>query len=72
MDPEVVTGTLENGLTYFIRVNGRPENRAELRLVVNAGSVLEDDTQLGLAHLVDQVHIPGRGHTRSRWEAGGG
>ena len=49
-DPNVRTGRLPNGLTYYIRHNGKPENRAELRLVVHAGSVLEDDNQQGLTH----------------------
>ena len=51
-DPAVITGTLDNGLRYFVRKNDQPENRAELRLVVNAGSILEDEDQLGLAHFV--------------------
>src|SRR6187401_1008725 len=44
-DPSIATGKLPNGLTYFVRANKQPEHRAELRLVVNAGSVLEDDDQ---------------------------
>ena len=59
VDPDVRFGTLDNGLTYFIRANGRPENRAELRLVVNAGSVLEDDDQLGMAHLLEHMAFNG-------------
>ena len=59
MDPDVTVGELENGLRYYIRQNSQPENRAELRLVVNAGSVLEDDTQLGLAHLVEHMAFNG-------------
>ena len=51
--PKVTTGTLENGLRYYIRANDQPEDRAELRLVVNAGSILEDENQLGLAHFVE-------------------
>ncbi|MYA42673.1 MAG: insulinase family protein [Gemmatimonadetes bacterium] len=58
-DPEVTTGTLANGLTYFIHENDEPENRAELRLVVNAGSILEDDDQLGLAHFVEHMAFNG-------------
>ncbi len=58
-DPQVVTGTLDNGLRYFIRANTRPENRAELRLAVNAGSVLEDEDQLGLAHLLEHMAFNG-------------
>ena len=48
VDPKVRIGTLPNGLRYYIRQNSRPEKRAELRLVVNAGSVLETQQQLGL------------------------
>ena len=58
-DPAVVTGTLDNGLTFFIHPNDQPENRAELRLVVNAGSILEDDDQLGLAHFVEHMAFNG-------------
>ena len=58
-DPAVTTGTLANGLTYFIHENDEPENRAELRLVVNAGSILEDDDQLGLAHFVEHMAFNG-------------
>src|SRR6478609_3171676 len=49
-DPQVREGRLPNGLQYFIRQNSTPPGRAELRLVVNAGSVLEEDDQRGLAH----------------------
>jgi zinc protease len=58
-DPGVLVGTLENGLTYYIRGNAEPPNRAELRLVVNAGSVLEDEDQRGLAHLVEHMAFNG-------------
>ena len=58
-DPAVTTGTLANGLTYFIHENDEPENRASLRLVVNAGSILEDDDQLGLAHFVEHMAFNG-------------
>lgn len=57
--PEVKVGRLPNGLEYFIRANGTPKGRAELRLVVNAGSVLEDDTQRGLAHFVEHMAFNG-------------
>ena len=59
LDPAVVVGTLENGLTYLLRANRRPENRAELRLVVNAGSILEDEDQLGLAHMLEHMAFNG-------------
>src|SRR5215207_4337555 len=59
VDPEVVVGTLPNGLRYYVRANGKPAHRAELRLVVKAGSVLEDDNQQGLAHLVEHMEFEG-------------
>src|SRR5688572_17735242 len=58
-DPNVTVGRLPNGLTYYIRVNKKPEARAELRLAVNAGSVLEDEKQLGLAHFVEHMAFNG-------------
>ena len=62
IDSQVTVGTLDNGLRYLIRVNHRPEARAELRLVVKAGSVLEDDDQLGLAHFVEHMAFNGTEH----------
>lgn len=59
LDSTVRTGTLPNGLKYYIRRNARPENRLELRLVVNAGSVLEDDDQKGMAHFVEHMLFNG-------------
>jgi zinc protease len=61
-DPQVTVGTFPNGLRYYIRVNRKPENRAELRLVVNAGSVLEDPDQLGLAHMLEHMAFNGTTH----------
>jgi zinc protease len=58
-DPNVKVGKLSNGLTYYIRKNGRPENKVELRLVVNAGSILEDDDQQGLAHFTEHMAFNG-------------
>lgn len=57
--PQVTTGTLANGIRYFVRQNSRPEHRVELRLVIQAGSVLEDDDQLGLAHFVEHMAFNG-------------
>jgi zinc protease len=62
VDPLITVGTLPNGLRYYIRVNKQPQARAELRLVVNAGSVLEDDDQRGLAHLVEHMSFNGTLH----------
>ena len=59
VDPNVTLGTLQNGVRYIIRENKRPENRAELRLVVNAGSILEDEDQQGLAHFVEHMAFNG-------------
>jgi zinc protease len=58
-DPSVIYGKLSNGLTYYIKENKKPENRAELRLVVKAGSVLEDDDQQGLAHFCEHMMFNG-------------
>lgn len=57
--PDIITGTLENGMRYYIRKNAKPEKRIELRLAVNAGSMQEDDDQLGLAHFVEHMAFNG-------------
>ena len=62
VDPDVLVGTLPNGLRYYIRANAKPARRAELRLVVKAGSVLEDDDQQGLAHFVEHMEFEGTRH----------
>jgi zinc protease len=59
VDPAITVATLPNGLRYYVRANPRPEKRAELRLVVKAGSILEDDDQLGLAHFVEHMAFNG-------------
>ena len=61
-DAKVTVGTLPNGIRYYIRTNKKPEKRAELRLVVNAGSILEDDNQLGLAHFLEHTAFNGTTH----------
>src|SRR5262245_22970362 len=61
-DPKVKMGVLPNGIHYYIRQNKKPEKRAELRLVVNAGSILEDENQLGLAHFVEHTAFNGTTH----------
>ncbi len=58
-DTAVLRDQLPNGLHYLVRRNGKPEKRAELRLVVNAGSILEDDGQRGLAHFVEHMAFNG-------------
>ncbi len=59
IDHKVRIGKLENGLTYYIRHNKKPEKRVELRLAVNAGSILETDAQQGLAHFVEHMCFNG-------------
>src|SRR5262245_2793252 len=62
IDPDVLIGGLPNGLRFYIRPNPRPPREAELRLVVKAGSVLEDDDQRGLAHFVEHMQFQGSRH----------
>lgn len=62
VDPRITVATLPNGLRYYIRANAQPQSRAELRLVVNAGSILEDDDQRGLAHFVEHMCFNGTRH----------
>lgn len=58
-DSTVKTGKLENGLTYYIKKNAKPENKVDLRLVINAGSILENDDQQGLAHFMEHMCFNG-------------
>ncbi|WP_020652642.1 M16 family metallopeptidase [Massilia niastensis] len=62
--PQVKVGKLANGLTYYIQRNARPERKLELRLVVKAGSILEDEDQRGLAHFVEHMAFNGSTHFR--------
>ena len=62
VDSEITIGRLQNGLRYYVRTNKTPEKRAELRLVVKAGSILEDDDQQGLAHFVEHMAFNGTQH----------
>ncbi len=58
-DPDVRVGKLDNGLTYYIRANAEPPDRADLWLAINAGSNLEDDDQKGLAHFLEHMLFNG-------------
>lgn len=62
VDPRVRLGTLPNGLTWFVEPNDKPKDRVELRLVVKAGSLLEDDDQRGIAHFVEHMAFNGTRH----------
>ena len=57
--PDIKTGVLPNGLRYYIKKNSKPEKKMELRLAVNAGAILEDDNQLGLAHFTEHMAFNG-------------
>lgn len=59
MDPEVRYGKLENGLTYFIRHNEQPKQRAHFYIAQRVGSMLEEDNQSGLAHFLEHMAFNG-------------
>ena len=59
VDKKVRMGKLDNGITYYIRANTKPEGRVQFRLAVNAGSVMEDDDQQGLAHFTEHMAFNG-------------
>ncbi len=59
LDPVVTHGTLTNGMTYYIRHNEEPKNRVQLMMVVHAGSVLEEESERGLAHFVEHMAFNG-------------
>lgn len=58
-DPSIIIGKLDNGMTYYIKENHKPEKRAELMLATKVGSVLEDDDQKGLAHFCEHMAFNG-------------
>lgn len=64
--PQVKVGKLDNGLTYYIQKNGKPADKLELRLVVHAGSILEDDDQQGLAHFLEHMAFNGSKHFKKQ------
>ena len=59
LDSTIRYGKLDNGLTYYIKHNEKPENRAEFYLVINAGAILETDAQNGLAHFCEHMCFNG-------------
>ena len=56
---EITYGKLENGLTYYIKKNSLPKEKVTIHLIVKAGSLMEDDDQLGLAHLIEHMVFNG-------------
>ena len=67
IDPNVRIGKLDNGLTYYIRHNELPENRADFYIAQKVGSILEEENQRGLAHFLEHMcfngttNFPGKG-----------
>ena len=59
VDAKVKIGKLDNGLTYYIRENKLPENRANFYIVQRVGSVLEEENQRGLAHFLEHMAFNG-------------
>ncbi|MFP8893423.1 M16 family metallopeptidase [Chryseobacterium sp. EZn1] len=59
VDPSVRIGTLSNGMKYYIKKNVLPEKKVEFRLAINAGSILEDENQRGLAHFMEHMNFNG-------------
>ena len=59
VDPNIKVGKLDNGFTYYIKQNKKPEQRVEMRLAVNAGSICETDAQQGLAHFCEHMCFNG-------------
>ena len=71
VDPDVRMGKLDNGLTYYIRHNAWPEQRAEFYIAQKVGSIQEDDNQRGLAHFLEHMAFNGSKHFKGngmlRW-----
>ena len=59
IDPKVRYGKLSNGLTYYIRHNDQPKDRADFYIAQNVGSILEEDNQRGLAHFLEHMAFDG-------------
>lgn len=59
MDPNVVIGKLPNGITYYLRHNEEPKERASFYIIRNAGALLENDDQNGLAHFLEHMAFNG-------------
>ena len=59
LDPAITYGKLENGLTYYIRENQTPKDKVSIKLIIKAGSVMEEENQLGLAHLLEHMAFNG-------------
>ena len=58
-DPELRTGKLENGMTYYIRHNEKPKGQADFYIIHNVGAIQEEDSQQGLAHFLEHMAFNG-------------
>jgi zinc protease len=71
VDKDVRIGKLANGLTYYIRHNNWPENRANFYIAQKVGSIQEDETQRGLAHFLEHMAFNGsdnfKGNSLIEW-----
>ena len=59
VDPNFRIGKLDNGLTYYIRKNTEPKQRADFYIAQNVGAILEEDSQNGLAHFLEHMCFNG-------------
>ena len=59
LDPAITYGKLENGFTYYIRENQTPKDKVSIKLIIKAGSIMEEENQLGLAHLLEHMAFNG-------------
>ena len=65
-DPAINYGKLENGLTYYIRENSAPQDKVTIKLLIKAGSIMAEEHQRGLAHLLEHMafneykHLPNK------------
>ena len=61
-DPDVRIGKLDNGLTYYLRKNNLPAERADFYIAQKVGSIQEEQNQLGLAHFLEHMCFNGTTH----------
>ena len=59
LNKEIIYGKLDNNFTYYIKQNLKPKKKASIHLILKAGSLMEDDDQLGLAHLIEHMVFNG-------------
>ena len=65
IDPDIYHGTLKNGLKYYIQESDKPKEVGYLRLIINAGSLQEEDNQRGIAHFVEHMAFNGSSNFKS-------